>query len=201
VPLAQLGWDVLGVDLSMPMLLAAHARADAMRVDAARVDAARVDAARVDAARVDATCAQGACRVVRSTMDALPIPDEAVSLVIAHGIWNLAASDAEFRRAVREAARVSRPGAGLFVFTFSRHTIGPDAEPVAGESYVFTEFSGRPQCFLTEQQLLAELDDAGFDPDASVPLVEYNRPAQRILRTTGTPVIFEAAFRFRGRAA
>ena len=49
------------------------------------------------------------------------------------------------------------PGGGLFVFTFSRHTLPPDTQPVPGESFVFTQFSGAPQCFLTEPQLLTEL--------------------------------------------
>ena len=53
-------------------------------------------------------------------------------------------------RAVDEAARVAKPGAGLFVFTFSRHTLPAETLPVAGEPFVFTQFSGEPQCFLTE---------------------------------------------------
>ena len=64
---------------------------------------------------------------------------------VAHGIWNLATSSAQFRLAVREAARAA--GAALFVFTFSRSTLAPDAHPLPGEPFVFTGFSRRPQCF------------------------------------------------------
>ena len=170
VPLARLGWDVLGIDLSMPMLSAAAQRA-------------REDGV---ADRV---------HVVRGRMDTIPARDNSFDVVIAHGIWNLAASASEFRRALAEAARVARPGAGLFVFTFSRNTFPPGVQPVAGEPFVFTQFSGQPQCFLTEAQLVAELAAAGFVRDPSVPLTEYNRPQPGVHRTGNAPVIYEAAFR------
>lgn len=168
VPLAQMGWRVLGSDYSWPMLVAARARAgdEGVRLDLAL-----------------------------APMQALPVADRSADLVIAHGIWNLARSAGEFRAAVREAARIARPGAALFVFTFSRATIAPGAAPVEGEPFVFTEFSGQPQCFLTEAQLLDEMRAVGFEHDASIPLTEYNRPRPGALRMGGPPVIFEAAFR------
>jgi SAM-dependent methyltransferase len=131
-------------------------------------------------------------------MDAIPAGSRAFDLVIAHGIWNLARSAAEFRRALREAARVARPGAGLFVFTFSRNTLPPETQPVPGEPFVFTQFSGQPQCFLTESQLVSELAAAGFAPDPAVPFTEYNRPQPGALPTGTVPVIYEAAFRCAG---
>ena len=131
-------------------------------------------------------------------MEHLPLRSNSVDLVVAHGIWNLARSTAQFRTAVREAARVARSGAGLFVFTFSRTTLPDRLEPVPGESFVFTEFSGEPQCFLTREQLIEELAGAGFSPEGSVPLTELNRPRPGALRSSGPPVIYEAAFRFAG---
>ena len=169
VPLARLGWDVVGTDLSWPMLSAAALRA--VREGGAE-----------------------RLHLVLAPMDRLPVRSDSVDLVVAHGIWNLAGSAAEFRSGVREAARVARPGAGLFVFTFSRNTLPPDVRPVAGEPFVFTEFSGQPQCFLTERQLVDELAAAGFASDPGVPLTEYNRPADGGVRAAG-PVIYEAAFR------
>jgi hypothetical protein len=62
---------------------------------------------------------------------------------------------------------------------------------------VFTEFSGRPQCFLTDRQLIDEMAAAGFVPDPRVPLREYNRPAPGAVRLGGPPVIYEAAFEYR----
>ena len=112
-------------------------------------------------------------------MDHLPLRDASVDLVVAHGIWNLARSTAEFRRAIAEAARVARPGAGLFVFTFSRATLAPGDQPVPGEPFVFTQFAGEPQCFLTETELVDELRRAGFEKDPPGPLTEYNRPVAR----------------------
>jgi len=132
--------------------------------------------------------------LILASMGALPLRDRSCDLVVAHGIWNLARSSADFRRAVQEAARVAKIGAGLFVFTFSRHTLPPNAEPVSGEPFVFTQFSGEPQCFLTEEQLVSELGVAGFVPESSVPLREYNRRTAGVL-ASGAPVIYEAAFR------
>ena len=67
--------------------------------------------------------------------------------------------------------------------------------PVAGEPFVFTEFSGEPQCFLTETQLDAELLRVGFVRDPSVPFHEYNLPKAGLLPTGKMPVIYEASFR------
>ena len=176
VPLAQLGWNVLGIDLARPMIQAAAARAE-MEGVATQV------------------------RLAIAPMHALPAATGSMDLIVAHGIWNLARSGDEFRQAVREASRVARPGAALFVFTFSRHTLPPGAQPVAGETFVYTQFSGEPQCFLTEEQLIAELGAAGFIPDAAVPLTEHNVPRAGAIFTGTVPVIYEMAFRFTRRPA
>ncbi|HXW07501.1 MAG TPA: methyltransferase domain-containing protein [Vicinamibacterales bacterium] len=170
VPIAQLGWEVLGLDLSMPMLRAAAARTRVEQLS-------------------------GCVRLALARMDALPVADRCVDFVVAHGIWNLARSAAEFRAAVREAARVARPGAALFVFTFSRNTLPPHVQPVGGEPFVFTEFSGEPQVFLTAEQLGLEMHAAGFAPDTAAPLQEHNLPRPGTLRTGKVPVIYEALFR------
>ncbi len=170
VPLAELQWNVVGLDLSWPML------------EAARVRALVADT-------------PGRIETVLAPMERLPLLDATADLVVAHGIWNLASSTGQFREAVREAARVARPGAALFVFTFSRTTIPIEALPVEGERFVFTEFSGARQCFLTREQLLEELGSAGFVPDDAVPLTEHNRPKNGEHRKAGPPVIWEGAFR------
>ncbi len=146
-------------------------------------------------------------------MQALPVRDRCIDLIVAHGIWNLACSDREFRQAIAEAARVARRGAALFVFTFSRHTLPPDVAPVAGQSLTFTQFSGHAKIFVTAEQLAGELGAAGFDADPDLPLRELNLPpalsegrafACRVegppgqIRVGGTPVIYEAGFRYRG---
>lgn len=169
VPLAQAGWRVVGVDLSSPMLGAAAARASA------ETPPVPLD-------------------LVLGPMAPLPFAANTFGFVVAHGIWNLARSGDEFRSAVREAARVAKSGAPLFVFTFSRNTLPESAAPVPGETFVFTQFSGQPQCFLTEAQLLDELAAAGFVPSASFALRELNRREGR-LHTGGPPVIFEGVFR------
>jgi len=128
-------------------------------------------------------------------MEIIPARDCSFDVVVAHGIWNLARSGSEFRQAVREAARVCRPGASLFLFTFSRNTLPPGAPPVRGETFVFTQFSGEPQCFLTENGLVSELRAGGFALDPDQPLTEYNRPQPGQLQAARGPVIYEGTFR------
>jgi SAM-dependent methyltransferase len=172
VPLAAMGWRVLGLDLSLPMARAAAGRATTAPETAHLT-------------------------VALAPMDRLPVSDAGVDLVVAHGIWNLARSGDEFRRGVREAARVLVPGGSVFVFTFSRHTLPERADPRPGEAFVFDQFSGEPQCFLTGAQLVQELGDAGLELDSAVPLVELNRPARVALAASRTPVIYQGVFRRR----
>lgn len=173
LPIARLGCVVVGVDLSWPMLRVALG--------------------------TDAHGNGGRFHGVLAPMDTLPVRDRSADLVIAHGIWNLARSANEFRRAVGEAARAAADGAALFVFTFSRNTLPDDLPPVEGESFVFTQFSGNPQCFLTRDQLIAELGGAGFVPDPRVPLTELNRAGAGMLRMPLIPVIWQGGFRLAGR--
>lgn len=172
LPLAKIGWEVLGTDVSLPMLTAA-------------------------ATRVAHAQLASPVRLLRASMDHLPFAPAVFDFIVAHGIWNLARSGREFQHAVREAARVARPGCALFLFTFSRSTLAQAAEPVTGESFVFTAFSGQPQCFLDERQLLGELGAGGFEPDPSIPLRELNRPPTGALRSGNAPVIYEGLFRLR----
>lgn len=87
----------------------------------------------------------GRLQLAQAAMDRLPVRDASADLIIAHGIWNLARSSDEFRRALREAARAARPVRRFPCSRFSRHTLPPGASPVAGETFVFTQFSGEPQ--------------------------------------------------------
>lgn len=170
LPLAAMGFRVTGTDLSRPMLTAARARMAA------------------EGPTLDAT-------FLHAPMSSLPFDDGSFDLIVAHGIWNLARSDAEFRFAIREAARVARPGAGLFVFTFSRHTLPDDAEPDAGQTFTFSSWNGEPQCFLTDTQLINELASAGFTRESHPPIAEYNRPSPGVVRVGGPPVIYEGTWR------
>ena len=139
VPLVFQGWTVAEMDLSLGI---------SRRPARAHNRSARTQAR--PGAGADGTAADR-----RRSMD----------VIVAHGIWNLAQTTAQFRAAVREAARVARPGGSLFVFTFSRSTL-PDADrPLA--RYVYARFSGGPQIFLTVEELVEELAAAGFWADPS----------------------------------
>jgi len=78
-PMAAQGGTVVGTDVSWPMLVAARRRVATEGV-------------------------AGRVALVRASMDYLPLRDASVDLVVAHGIWNLARTAAEFRRAVAEGA-------------------------------------------------------------------------------------------------
>jgi SAM-dependent methyltransferase len=167
VPLARLGCRVVCTDLSQPMLEAARDKVRAEGVEQL-------------------------VELVQCPMAPLPFDDKQFDFIVAHGIWNLARSGREFRAAISEAARVARDGAGLFLFTFSRHTIPENDAPVADETFVFTQFNGEPQCFLSEDEIIAELAAIGFQNDG--PLTEYNRPAGPRLSAQGPPVLYEGTF-------
>lgn len=169
IPLAEIGFRVAAADLSAPMLAAARAR-------------------------IAGAAPRSAVGLVRAPMTPLPFRDASFDLVVAHGIWNLAPSSAVFRAAVAEAARVARPGAGLFLFTFSRHTLPPGEAPDPGETFVFSSWNGDPQCFLTEAEILDELARAGFRRASPGPLTEYNAPAPGMHRRGGPPATFEGTF-------
>jgi len=170
MPLAALGFHVVAADLSAPMIAAARER-------------------------VRSAPAPAAVDLVLAPMQPLPFASRTFDLVVAHGIWNLAPSSAEFRLAVAEAARVAKPGAGLFLFTFSRRTLPPDAQPDAGEPFVYSSWNGEPHCFLTEPEVVEELERAGFVRDSPAPLTEYNAPRPGEVRMGGgPPVIYEGTF-------
>lgn len=173
VPLLQQGWTVAAIDLSLGMLRAAQERG----------------AAETPRRSLGLTLAP---------MEHLPIASDSIDFIVAHGIWNLARTTAQFRAAVLEAARVARRGASLFVFTFSRSTLPASDQPLPGERYVFTRFSGGPQIFVTIEELVAELAAAGFSPDPSVPIVEHNRRAQSAVYVGGAPVFIEGLFNYLG---
>lgn len=166
-PLAELGYQVVGTDLAEPMLIAARERLAGSNLNV---------------------------EFIHAPMTPLPFGDAEFDLVVAHGIWNLARSTAEFRSAVAEAARVAKAGAGLFVFTFSRHTLPDAAQPDEGEALAYSSWNGEPQIFLAENELIDELGRAGFVRETDRPLVEYNRPAPGMVRAGGPPVIYEGTF-------
>ncbi len=152
VPLARAGHTVYGIDIAEAMIEAAREYAVEAGVSSR-------------------------CTFATGQMDDLPLHERCFDLIVAHGVWNLAESEDSFRTAVAEAARLSRSGTALFVTTFSRNTLPPQAQPLAGTRFVFTDFNGSPQCFLREGELRDELASAGFAAASDRPVVELNRPA------------------------
>lgn len=176
LPLAQLGFDVVGVDVSTPMLGAAQRRLANARTASGGAASERV-------------------ALLRAAMQPLPFRAASFDLVVAHGIWNLARSAPEFRAAVAEAGRVARPGAGLFVFTFSRTTLATrDPDGATDDPLADASWNGEPCCFVSAGQLVAELARGGFAPIAGAPFEELNRPLPGALGVARAPVIWQARF-------
>lgn len=168
VPLALAGYHVLGIDLSAAMGRAALDKAD--------------------------TDGASRCVVALGAMTALPLRDQTIDLVVAHGIWNLSHRDDALRLAMREAARVAKPDARLFVYTFARRSLPRTAQPLAGQQFIFAGSNGAEHCYLTPDQLVSELAVAGFVDDPAFPPVEHNAPPAGAVRLTNSPVFLEAAF-------
>ncbi|NNM53475.1 MAG: class I SAM-dependent methyltransferase [Spirochaetales bacterium] len=170
IPLAQDGHRIKGVDRSEPMIEAARRRA------------------------MDEGVGER-CEFHVTTMDRLLIPDQCADIVIAHGIWNLSTTDQELKNAIQEAARIAKPGSGLFVFTFSLDTLADDLQPTPGQIYVYHQFSGSFQVFLSEAELDQLLDNAGFDRESTKPLTRYNYQGSPAPGTTSNrPVIWEGTW-------
>ncbi len=168
LPLAHAGYRVCGIDLSAAMLRAARERAAAEP--------------------------GGRCSLSLASMTALPVATKTIDLVVAHGIWNLARSDAEFRTAVNEAARVARESARLFVYTFSRRALPVRASAAAGQRFIFRGTSGDEHCYLTAEELTSELARVGFTPDPALPLVEHDATRTDATRLAPGAAFLEAAF-------
>jgi hypothetical protein len=83
LPLARLGCKVTGTDLSWPMLYAGRLRVEQEHL-------------------------RDHVSLVLAPMNRIPVQDRSFDLLIAHGIWNLARSAAEFRKALEEAAYWTR---------------------------------------------------------------------------------------------
>jgi hypothetical protein len=78
----------------------------------------------------------------------------------------------------------------------SRNTFAPTSNLPGGRSS--SRVLRSAPVLLTETQLIQELGDAGFVPDAAVPLVEHNRPRPGSVSAGNVPVVYEATFRYQG---
>ena len=114
VLLACSGARVIGTDLSWLMLLAAAGRET-----------------------------HGRLHLAHAPMDAPPVRDRASDLIVAHGIWNLAGSGIEFRRAVRRRRVLAAPERDCSCSP-SRATRSGRMGLAPGERFVFTRSS--PGC-------------------------------------------------------
>lgn len=107
--------------------------------------------------------ATGAPRV-RGSMLALPFAAASFELILATGVFHLATCDADFATALREAARVLRPGGRLLCSLFSRDMLPPEAVLASGQACCY-RVGGEVLCRPDAGQLTDHLHAAGLIPE------------------------------------
>jgi SAM-dependent methyltransferase len=101
-------------------------------------------------------------RVVEGRMDALPHAAASFDLVVALGIYQQGESGDEVRRAVRETARMLRPGGRVLVSAFSTAMLGDDARPVPGDPLLFDRGEQGAVIRFSEETLTETFGAAGL---------------------------------------
>ncbi|HTO88267.1 MAG TPA: methyltransferase domain-containing protein [Thermoanaerobaculia bacterium] len=142
--LAQAGFDVEAVDSSPAMVAKTRDRV------AAILGAAEADR-----------------RVRVGLMDDLSFAaDGTFDLVLALGVYHCAQSRAEWDRALRETARVLKPGGRLLVSVFTPETdlTGRGTHPVAGERDLYEGFDSGRHFLVDAARLDQELSRFGLHP-------------------------------------
>lgn len=120
-------------------------------------------------------------RIIESPMDDLGhFADASFGVVLAFGVYQGAASETEWHRAVAETARVLEPGGHLLVAHF-----GPDSDPsgegirlVAGERHIYTNFfDERAILLLDTDELDVWMRRHGLAPVADTEVVRVTTEA------------------------
>ena len=173
VPLARLGWTVVGTDLSWPMLCAAATRTQEDRTRRPPLLGPRADGE-------------------------IPARDRSFDLVIAHGIWNLARSAAQFRRALDERPVSPSRGRACLCSPFRgtrslrRRSRWP-ANPLCSRSSPASRSASSPRASSSPSWVVR----LRAGPRCSLPRVQP--AAAGDVAPRDAPVIYEAAFRYIGR--
>ena len=106
-------------------------------------------------------------RVRLGRMDRLAFGTASFDLVVALGIYHQAQTHAEWRRALFESARVSKPEALLLVSVFTPETdlTGRGIQRVAADAHVYEGFPGGGRVTLVDADTLdRDMAAAGFAP-------------------------------------
>ena len=153
--LARLGFDVWAVD-------AARAMVERTRGRLAPIIGAE----------------EASARVTRGGMDRLTrFRDGEFHLVVALGVYHQAPSEAVWRRALEETARVLRPAGRLLVATFDPRSRpdGTPLEPVAGQPHLYHGFPSGPLYLVAAGDLDRSLARVGLVPEVPTETVEVRQ--------------------------
>lgn len=121
-------------------------------------------------------------RVLFGKVDDLSLfADDFFDLVVALGIFHVAASDEEWARALDEAARVTRPGGRCLVANFAPGTgrLAAPGRKIEGTRFTHDGLRAGRSSFLTAPELDAEFSHRGFTPEVASETVDRRTEDQR----------------------
>ncbi len=163
VYLAEKGADVYAVDASPAMVAKTRTRLTDMGVTDAQA------------------------RVVESSMtDLAHLADDAFDWLIALGVYHTARSFADWQQAMRETARVLKPGGELLFSQFAPGSApgGNVLTPVAGQEHLFAG-NGRYHLLLTAAEIDSLLAQLGLLPVVETYTVDVNKGGSRRISVNG----------------
>lgn len=155
--------------------------------DVHAIDASRAMVAKTRARLTDIGITDVEARVVESSMTNMAhLADNAFDWVIALGVYHTASSFEAWQQAVRETARVLKPGGDLLFSQFAPGSApgGSLLTPVAGQAHLFTG-NGRYHLLLTAAEVDSLLAQAGLLPVVETNTVDVKKGGSRRVSVNG----------------
>jgi SAM-dependent methyltransferase len=155
--------------------------------DVHAIDASRAMVAKTRARLTDIGITDVEARVVESSMTNMAhLADNAFDWVIALGVYHTASSFEAWQQAVRETARVLKPGGDLLFSQFAPGSApgGSLLTPVAGQEHLFAG-NGRYHLLLTAAEVDSLLAQAGLLPVVETNTVDVNKGGSRRVSVNG----------------
>lgn len=155
--------------------------------DVHAIDASRAMVAKTRARLTDIGITDVEARVVESSMTNMAhLADNAFDWVIALGVYHTASSFEAWQQAVRETARVLKPGGDLLFSQFAPGSApgGSLLTPVAGQAHLFAG-NGRYHLLLTAAEVDSLLAQAGLLPVVETNTVDVKKGGSRRVSVNG----------------
>ena len=161
--------------------------ADVHAIDASAAMVAKTRARLTDIAITDIAITDVEARVVESSMTNMAhLAEDAFEWVMALGVYHTASSFEAWQQAVRETARVLKPGGELLFSQFAPGSApgGSLLTPVGGQEHLF-EGSGRYHLLLTAAEVDGLLAHVGLLPVVETNTVDVNQGGSRRISVNG----------------